>query len=183
MNERAGITRDDTVHGETYYTRAQVDAEIAAALAARVMQAAGANTQRPTDEEIDALYEVHKLQTGGQRNLIRAALAKWGAPQAQPLAQPLTPAQMVAGRDAIFSTSNPYCLATSGTLNHELTLEIEKLRVAISKFHAAKGRYHTQIAVCDLFESVGLSGIRPDCKQPSIRSMEQAKSKVLQERK
>ena len=36
-----------------------------------------------------------------------------------------------------------------------------KLRDAVKRLHAAKGRYHTQIACCDLFDLVGLKNERP----------------------
>ena len=36
-----------------------------------------------------------------------------------------------------------------------------KLREAVERLHAAKGRYHTQIACCDLFDLVGLKNERP----------------------
>lgn len=39
--------------------------------------------------------------------------------------------------------------------------ENKKLRAAVAKFHAAKGRYHTQLAVCDLFDLCGLPNERP----------------------
>ena len=39
--------------------------------------------------------------------------------------------------------------------------ELARLRAAITKLHAAKGRYHTQLAVCDLFELCGLTAERP----------------------
>ena len=43
----------------------------------------------------------------------------------------------------------------------ELRKENEALRSAIRKLHAAKGRYHTQLAACDLFDMVGLPNERP----------------------
>ena len=43
----------------------------------------------------------------------------------------------------------------------KLEAENEELRAAITKLHKAKGRYHTQIAVCDLFELCGLTAVRP----------------------
>ena len=36
-----------------------------------------------------------------------------------------------------------------------------KLRDAVKNLHAAKGRYHTQHAICDLFDLVGLENERP----------------------
>lgn len=36
------------------------------------------------------------------------------------------------------------------------------LEAAIKKVHAAKGRHHAQIAMCDLYELVGLPCVRPD---------------------
>ena len=36
-----------------------------------------------------------------------------------------------------------------------------KLRDAVKRLHAAKGRYHTQLAYCDLFDMVGLKNERP----------------------
>lgn len=35
------------------------------------------------------------------------------------------------------------------------------LQAAVNRLHAAKGRYHTQMATCDLFELCGLSAERP----------------------
>lgn len=37
----------------------------------------------------------------------------------------------------------------------------EQLHALITKLHAAKGRYHTQQACCDLFDLVGLKNERP----------------------
>ena len=36
-----------------------------------------------------------------------------------------------------------------------------KLREAVERLHAAKGSYHTQLAICDLFDLVGLKNERP----------------------
>ena len=36
-----------------------------------------------------------------------------------------------------------------------------KLRDAVKNLHAAKGRYHTQIACCDLFDLFDLKNERP----------------------
>jgi hypothetical protein len=40
---------------------------------------------------------------------------------------------------------------------HTMT-DLEK---AVRKFHAAKGRYHTQLACCELFDLLGLPNVRP----------------------
>ena len=42
-----------------------------------------------------------------------------------------------------------------------LHAEHEALRKAVIKLHAAKGRYHTQIAACDLYDLLGLKNERP----------------------
>ena len=42
-----------------------------------------------------------------------------------------------------------------------LTVEREKLRDSVKRLHAAKGRYHTQIAACDLFDLFDLKNERP----------------------
>lgn len=39
--------------------------------------------------------------------------------------------------------------------------EIKAIKAAVQKLHAAKGRYHTQIACADLFELCGLRAERP----------------------
>lgn len=39
--------------------------------------------------------------------------------------------------------------------------DYEALRKAVIKLHAAKGRYHTQIAACDLYDLLGLKNERP----------------------
>lgn len=39
--------------------------------------------------------------------------------------------------------------------------EIEAMRKAVSKLHSAKGRYHTQLAACDLYDLLGLKNERP----------------------
>lgn len=44
---------------------------------------------------------------------------------------------------------------------HGLAIELASLQAAIRKLHAAKGRYHTQLACCDLFDLVGLPNERP----------------------
>ena len=46
--------------------------------------------------------------------------------------------------------------------DHEkLKAEHEALRKAVIKLHAAKGRYHTQIAACDLYDLCYLKNERP----------------------
>ena len=42
-----------------------------------------------------------------------------------------------------------------------LHTENEAMRTAIKKLHAAKGRYHTQLAACDLYDLLGLKNERP----------------------
>ena len=42
-----------------------------------------------------------------------------------------------------------------------LLVELSTMRVAVKRLHAAKGRYHTQHAICDLFDLVGLKNERP----------------------
>ena len=37
----------------------------------------------------------------------------------------------------------------------------DRLEALITKLHAAKGRYHTQLVCCDLFDAVGLKNERP----------------------
>ena len=43
----------------------------------------------------------------------------------------------------------------------KLKAEHEALRKAVTKLHAAKGRHHTQLAACDLFDLCGLPNERP----------------------
>lgn len=43
----------------------------------------------------------------------------------------------------------------------ELRARMDRLEALITKFHAAKGRHHTQLAACDLFDAVGLKNERP----------------------
>lgn len=39
---------------------------------------------------------------------------------------------------------------------------LDALVAAIKKMHSAKGRYHMQLATCDLYDLVGLSNMRPE---------------------
>ena len=39
--------------------------------------------------------------------------------------------------------------------------DYEALRKAVVKLHAAKGRYHTQLSACDLYDLLGLKSERP----------------------
>ena len=43
----------------------------------------------------------------------------------------------------------------------QLLDKVEWLRSMVIKLHTAKGRYHTQIAACDLYDAVGLPNERP----------------------
>lgn len=43
----------------------------------------------------------------------------------------------------------------------EIKADYEALRKAVVKLHAAKGRYHTQLAACDLYDLLGLKSERP----------------------
>ena len=51
--------------------------------------------------------------------------------------------------------------ATSPDVVLALLDENERLQSLVRKLHAAKGRYHTQLACCDLFDAVGLKNERP----------------------
>ena len=42
-----------------------------------------------------------------------------------------------------------------------MVIERTKVRDAVKRLHAAKGRYHTQHALCDLFDLCGLKNERP----------------------
>ena len=42
-----------------------------------------------------------------------------------------------------------------------MVIERTLVRDAVKRLHAAKGRYHTQLAICDLFDLVGLKNERP----------------------
>ena len=42
-----------------------------------------------------------------------------------------------------------------------MVIERTKVRDAVKRLHAAKGRYHTQIAACDLFDLFDLKNKRP----------------------
>ena len=42
-----------------------------------------------------------------------------------------------------------------------MVIERTKVRDAVKNLHAAKGRYHTQIACCDLFDLFDLKNERP----------------------
>lgn len=42
-----------------------------------------------------------------------------------------------------------------------LHAENEAMRTAIKKLHSSRGRYHTQIAACDLYEMCNLPTVRP----------------------
>ncbi len=45
--------------------------------------------------------------------------------------------------------------------NKQLAAERDDLVELITQLHRAKGRYHTQIAMCDLFDAVELKNERP----------------------
>ena len=40
--------------------------------------------------------------------------------------------------------------------------ELQQLKAAVKKVHAAKGRYHNQQAMCDLYDLLGLINVRPE---------------------
>lgn len=42
-----------------------------------------------------------------------------------------------------------------------MTSQADILIALIKRVHAAKGRFHTQLAMCDLFDAVGLPNVRP----------------------
>jgi hypothetical protein len=48
--------------------------------------------------------------------------------------------------------------------------ELELLIKLIKRVHAAKGRYHTQMAMCDLFDAVALPNKRPGQEDPVLAS-------------
>ena len=54
-----------------------------------------------------------------------------------------------------------YIAAASPDIVLALLADLDALRTLITKLHAAKGRYHSQQAACDLFDAVGLKNERP----------------------
>lgn len=46
--------------------------------------------------------------------------------------------------------------------------ELEHLIKLIQRVHSAKGRYHTQLAMCDLFDAVALPNTRPGHEDPVL---------------
>lgn len=42
-----------------------------------------------------------------------------------------------------------------------LQADLAKLHGLVNKVYTAKGRYHTQLAMCDLYDAVGLKNERP----------------------
>ena len=44
----------------------------------------------------------------------------------------------------------------------QMQRRIRQLEDAVRVLHSAKGRYHTQLAICDLFDLCGLSNTRPE---------------------
>lgn len=61
-----------------------------------------------------------------------------------------------------YSASECSCDATWAE-NHVLEAadHIDHIESLIRKLHAAKGRYHTQLACCDLFDALQLKNERP----------------------
>ena len=43
-----------------------------------------------------------------------------------------------------------------------LALRVKILEAAIKKTHSAKGRYHSQLAMCELYDLMGLPNIKPE---------------------
>lgn len=40
-------------------------------------------------------------------------------------------------------------------------VELATLQAKVASVHKAKGRYHSQLAMCDLYDACGLSNVRP----------------------
>lgn len=55
---------------------------------------------------------------------------------------------------------------------HDSAPSREQLAAAVRKMHAAKGRYHSQIATCDLFDLLGLPCVRPGQDAPPQEEQE-----------
>jgi hypothetical protein len=52
-------------------------------------------------------------------------------------------------------------LYTADQMHQAYAAGFEELAKLVSKVHSAKGRYHTQLAICDLYDKVGLKNERP----------------------
>jgi hypothetical protein len=46
-------------------------------------------------------------------------------------------------------------------------IELKTLKALITATHKAKGRYHSQIAMCDLYDALDLPNVRPISKEKS----------------
>ena len=71
--------------------------------------------------------------------------------------------RLEALREKLATQADPLAQQYAKLAQHCTMLEaqIETLRTLTTKVHSAKGRYHTQIAMCDLFDAVDLPNERP----------------------
>ena len=49
-----------------------------------------------------------------------------------------------------------------GSMNTKQAEQIKAITHLVTQLHQAKGRYHTQLALCALFDAFGLSNTKPE---------------------
>ena len=81
--------------------------------------------------------------------------------QLRALAEAASNDDLKAPWSAFVEKSEAYRSAAGPAVVLALLDEADALRTLITKLHAAKGRYHSQQAACDLFDAVGLKNERP----------------------
>ena len=76
---------------------------------------------------------------------------------------------MVDGYKCSYYCEKPACvIAQRNDLGGQLVEAIHEITVlknAVRKVHSAKGRHHTQLATCDLYDLLELPNVRPTQKE------------------
>ena len=81
--------------------------------------------------------------------------------EAQRLSDHATALREIAGRRGKSVMPELVELANENVALRARVLELENIKRLVMRSHAAKGRYHTQIATCDLYDACGLANTRP----------------------
>jgi hypothetical protein len=109
---------------------------------------------RKTGEALDACT--------AERDVLAAELAKWtDADSKAGLINELR-GHALAGAAAVQELDQYKVDLTEALIEHDAArLELATLQAKVASVHKAKGRYHNQLAMCDLYEACGLPNVRP----------------------
>jgi GTP1/Obg family GTP-binding protein len=120
----------------------------------------GENEQRLAQALTEANRIIERLVN--ERDALAAELAKWTDADSKAGWINELRGHALAGAAAVQELDQYKVDLTEALIEHDAArLELATLQAKVASVHKAKGRYHSQLAMCDLYAACGLPNVRP----------------------